>query len=441
MFDQILPLFLEKRARVSILGCGYVGLPLCVAMAKSGYFVNAIDLNLEKVHLVNQGVSYIEGVSSEDLKKARENGKLEASSRFDPIGKSDAVVVCVPTPLNAEEEPDLTFIEEAIEQVAAFAASPLLVSLESTTYPGTTREVVVPFFEKRGLRLGKDVFICFSPERIDPGSKEWTVFNTPKIVGGITPECLALGRAFYASFLEKTVPVSSVEVAEMAKIVENSFRLVNIAFANEILKISERFGVDAWEVFDAAATKPFGFMKFDPGPGVGGHCIPVDPLYLSWRAKQLGQECPLIALSHEINKSMPGFWVAEVEKEMERKGKTLFGASILILGVSYKRDVGDLRESPALQIVDLLQEKGALISYFDPYFPSLKRQQRVYLGKEDLHQALQETECAVLVTDHGIFRGVDFSLYGCSFVDTRSSKCFSKSEALQFPEERIYESC
>jgi len=440
-FEHTLRLFSEKRARISVLGCGYVGLPLCVAIAKSGYFVNAIDLDLKKVRQINQGISYIEGVSSEELKEAREKGKLEATSSFEAIGTSNAVVLCVPTPLNAEEEPDLSWIQEAVKEVASFASPNLLIALESTTYPGTTREVVLPYFEERGFCPGKDIFICFSPERIDPGRKDWTVLNTPKVIGGVTPECLELGRAFYASFLEKVIPVSSVEVAEMAKIVENSFRLVNIAFANEILKISERLGIDAWEIFNAAATKPFGFMKFDPGPGVGGHCIPVDPLYLSWRAKQFGEECPLIALSHEINKSMPAFWVAEVEKEMERNGKALLGASILILGVAYKKDVGDLRESPALKLIDLLQEKGALISYFDPYFSSLERQGHLYLREDDLYRALQETECAVLVTDHAVFRSIDFDRYPCSFVDTRSGRRSSKKGRVHLPEEKIYESC
>lgn len=417
--ESLLSLFNERKAQVSIVGCGYVGLPLCVAIAKAGYFVNAIDLDPKKVDSINLGITYIEGVSSEDLTMLGKAGKLKATLSPEVIFQSHVVIVCVPTPLDKNEDPDLSFILNAMTGVAHFAHSGLLIVLESTTYPGTTREVVLPLFEKQGLCIGSDFFLCFSPERIDPGREDYTVFNTPKVIGGITQECLQMGQAFYASILHKIVPVSSVETAEMVKILENSFRSVNIAFINEMMKICERLGFDIWEIIEAAETKPFGFMKFSPGPGVGGHCIPIDPLYLSWRAGQFGETCAFISLAHKMNKSMPKFWLDQIERGLSQIGQTLSDSCVLVLGISYKRDIKDLRESPALDIIDLLRESGAQIIYYDPYFTSFVYHEQFYLGEEDVHRALQAADCAILVTDHTIFKEIEFDLYECIFINTR----------------------
>ena len=425
---KIISKFSQREARVALIGLGYVGLPLCIALAKVGYEVIAIDRDPFKVTSINKGISYLKDVDSETLKALVDSGKIKGSDSYEAITTSDAVIVCVPTPLGDQENPDLSCVLSAMKEIARFIHPGLLISLESTTYPGTSRELILPLFSQIGLEVGEDYFLCFSPERIDPGNKDWHTSNIPKVIGGMTENCLKIGCAFYSSFLKVIVPVSSIETAEMVKILENSFRAVNIAFVNEMLIACETLSLDIWEIIEAAGTKPFGFMKFYPGPGVGGHCIPVDPLYFTWKLRQRNQDSQFISLSHSMNKMMPKYWVARANQKLIEQGKTLRESKILLLGVAYKKDVSDIRESPALNVVDDLTRIGVDTRYYDPFVPSFIHQNRQFASEIDQNEALLEADLAMILTNHSAFDQIDFSLYNCIVINTRGREIKNRNK-------------
>ncbi|NNF58933.1 MAG: nucleotide sugar dehydrogenase, partial [Rhodothermaceae bacterium] len=347
------------EARIGVVGLGYVGLPLAMVFADAGFRVTGVDINASRVDALNAGQSHVEDVPEAVVHAHRAAKRFAATTDFGALADCDAISICVPTPLRKTRDPDMSFILRAAEEVTQRLRPGQLVILESTSYPGTTREVLLPLIEARGLTVGHDVFLAFSPERVDPGRTDWTTQNTPKVVGGVTPACLDVATALYAAAMETVVPVSSPEAAELTKIFENTFRAVNIGLANELLLICDTLGLDVWEVIEAAATKPFGFMRFTPGPGLGGHCLPVDPHYLSWKLRGLDYTARFIELASEVNTAMPRFWVRKVQDALNEQGKALKGSTVLVLGVAYKPDVADLRESPALDILGLLAEKGA----------------------------------------------------------------------------------
>jgi UDP-N-acetyl-D-glucosamine dehydrogenase len=408
-------------ATVVVVGLGYVGLSLAVALARAGFHVRGVDVDLEKVSRVNAGNSYIGDVPDERLRELTRAGRLWATSTFEAVGEADAVVICVPTPLRKSREPDISFILAALESVVPWLRPGQLVVLESTTYPGTTEEVLQPRIEAQGFAIGRDVFLAFSPERVDPGNERFTTENIPKVVGGVTAACTELAAAMYGTVTREVHRVSSPRVAETAKLLENTFRSVNIALANELALACRAMRVDPWEVIGAAATKPFGFMAFYPGPGTGGHCIPLDPLYLSWKVRLNGFEARFIALADEVNRSMPRHVVSLVLDALNESGRCLKGARLLVLGVTYKRDVSDVRESPALEIMRLLAERGAEVGYADPYVPELELGGRKLAATALTPEALAECDCAVVVTDH---RAFDYHLVARSarlIVDVRNA--------------------
>jgi UDP-N-acetyl-D-glucosamine dehydrogenase len=408
-----------REARVGIVGLGYVGLPLAVEFAKAGFRVTGIDVNESKTERVNAGDSYIGDISSDVLQSLVKDGRITATTDFGVVRELDTINICVPTPLRKTKDPDMSFIVSSCQEIARNFHSDMLIILESTTYPGTTDEVLLPLFEKSGLRAGEDFFLCFSPERVDPGNPKYQTANIPKVVGGVTAACTEMGRLFYAQALESVVPVSSTQVAEMVKLLENTFRMINIGLANEMALMCDRMGINVWEVIEAAATKPFGFMPFFPGPGLGGHCIPIDPFYLSWKTKQAGIEARFIELAGYINGQMPHFVVDKVQNALNDAGKPVKGSHIHILGVAYKRDIEDLRESPALDVMMLLERRGARLSYTDPHVP------RMRLGDMNLESqpdsVTADADCAVILTDHSVF---DFPRLAGSarlIVDTRNA--------------------
>jgi UDP-N-acetyl-D-glucosamine dehydrogenase len=402
--QSLLDQLYKRTARVGILGLGYVGLPLAVVFADAGFTVTGIDPDKRKVAALSEGKSYIQDVPSEQVARLVEAGKLKATTDFAVLKDLDAVSVCVPTPLRKTGDPDLSYILNATDEMAKYMHAGMVVVLESTTYPGTTREVMQPKLEEtEGLVTGKDFFLAFSPERVDPGREDWTTLNTPKVIGGITPACTEVAAAWYSQALQSVVPVSSAEVAEMAKLLENTFRMINIGLVNEMAIMCDRLGVDVWEVIDAAATKPFGFMKFTPGPGLGGHCIPIDPLYLSWKLRSLNYTARFIELASEINTNMPRYVVGRVQDALNERHKPLKGSHILILGVAYKPDIDDVRESPALDVIGLLEQKGGLVSYHDPFIPNLKHDTWELNSVPDLLDAARNSDCVVIVTNHSSY--------------------------------------
>ena len=420
-FTHLLERITQREAHVAIIGLGYVGLPLAVVFAEAGFTVVGIDLDARKVDALTQRQSYIEDIPSERIQPLVAEGRLSATTDFSVLAQCDAVSICVPTPLNKTGDPDISYIISASEQIAHYIHPGMLIVLESTTYPGTTREVILPRLgsDANELRVGTDFFLCFSPERVDPGRTDWTTINTPKVLGGMTPHCLEAGQTLYGSAIQRIVPVSSPEAAEMTKLLENTFRAVNIGLANELLLMCERLGLDAWEVIDAAATKPFGFMRFTPGPGLGGHCIPIDPLYLSWKLRTLNYNARFIELASEINTAMPRYWVQKIQDRLNDAGKAVKGSQILVLGVAYKRDISDMRESPALDIIHLLREKGAEVSYHDPHVPTFSHDGMAMTSITDLHAALDGADCVVIATDHALY---DWNLVRQSaqlLIDTR----------------------
>jgi UDP-N-acetyl-D-glucosamine dehydrogenase len=395
-----------REAVVGVMGLGYVGLPLAVELARSGYRVLGFDISEPAVAGINAGVSHVQDVPSEVLAAFTAEGLLSATADLKRLSECDAVSICVPTPLNKTKDPDLSYVVAASQAVLHALRPGQLVILESTTYPGTTREVVLPLLEESGLAVGEDFFLCFSPERVDPGNAEWHTRNTPKVLGGVSEICTAMGLALYSRVFDTMVPVGSAEAAELTKVYENTFRMINIALANELAQACDKLGVDVWEVIDAAATKPFGFMKFTPGPGLGGHCIPLDPHYLSWKMRTLAFKTRMIELASEINAEMPYFVVQKVADALNDAARPVRGSRILVLGVAYKRDIDDLRESPALEIIRLLQEKGAVVEYHDPFCPVIEDDGHTAIsnlpmrGVDLTDRVLGDADLVLVVTDH-----------------------------------------
>ena len=391
-----------KTARVGIVGLGYVGLPLATEFAGAGFEVVGIDVQEAKVDGLNRGVSHVQDVPSRLIASLTEQNKLRATTDFSVIAELDSINICVPTPLRKTKDPDMSYIVAACQEIAKYLHPGMLIILESTTYPGTTDELLLPMFEKDGLKVGEDFFLCFSPERVDPGNPKYQTVNIPKVVGGITPRCTELGSLFYQQALETVVPVSSTKVAEMVKLLENTFRMINIGLVNELAIMCDRMGINVWEVIEGAATKPFGFMPFYPGPGLGGHCIPIDPFYLSWKTKQAGIEARFIELAGYINGQMPHFVADKVQNALNDQSKALRGSHVHVLGVAYKRDIDDPRESPALDIIHLLKKRGAEITYSDPYIRAINVEGETFRSQDEL-PACAEADCVVIVTDHATF--------------------------------------
>jgi UDP-N-acetyl-D-glucosamine dehydrogenase len=414
-----------RRARTGVVGLGYVGLPLAVELGKAGFHATGIDLDDRKVQAINAGLSYIPDVTTADVAALRAAGKLDATTDFSAVRDLDTINICVPTPLRKTKDPDMSFIVSAVEGIAKYLHPGMLIVLESTTYPGTTDEVVQPMLEATGLKAGVDFFLAFSPERVDPGNPTFQTHNVPKVVGGFTPTCSELARELYGSAIETIVPVSSTRVAEMVKLLENTFRAVNIGLVNELALMCDRMNIDVWEVVDAAKTKPFGFMAFYPGPGLGGHCIPIDPFYLSWKAKQTGFDPRFIELAGHINAGMPHYVVEKVAEALNTRRKAINGSSILIAGVAYKRDIDDMRESPALDIMGLLIARGASVDYADPYVPVVHG--REWSGGYDVKGidlkkgGAAKYDCVVIVTDHKTFDYEAIVSEADVIVDTRNA--------------------
>ncbi|HVX65588.1 MAG TPA: nucleotide sugar dehydrogenase [Bryobacteraceae bacterium] len=410
----------SHSARAGIVGLGYVGLPLAVELAKAGFEVTGIDIGARKVERVNAGDSYVLDVPSTTLAPLVREGRLRATTDFSVIRELDTINICVPTPLRKTKDPDMSYIDAACREIAEYIHPGLLVILESTTYPGTTDEFVLPMLEKSGLKVGRDFFLCFSPERVDPGNPKFQTLNIPKVVGGMTPACTELGSLFYAQALERVVPVGSTKVAEMVKLLENTFRMINIGLVNELAQMCDRMGINVWEVIDAAATKPFGFMPFYPGPGLGGHCIPIDPFYLSWKTRQTGFEARFIELAGAINTQMPLFVVDKIQNALNDQSKPLRGSHVHIMGVAYKRDIDDVRESPALDVIHLLQRRGARITYSDPFISRLSAD-GIELCAEPPAQAARAADCVVIITDHKAFDYAALVEEAALIVDTRNA--------------------
>jgi UDP-N-acetyl-D-glucosamine dehydrogenase len=388
-----------KTARVGVVGLGYVGLPLAVEFAKAGFHVTGIDVTASKVERVNKGDSYVQDVPTAELAPLVAQGLLKATTDFAAVRDLDTINIAVPTPLRKTKDPDMSYVVAASQEVARYAHPGLLVILESTTYPGTTDELLLPMLEASKLKVGRDFFLCFSPERVDPGNPQYHTKNIPKVVGGITPECTRMGALFYSQALEHVVAVSSTKVAEMVKLLENTFRMINIGLVNELAVLCDRMDINVWEIIDAAATKPFGFMPFYPGPGLGGHCIPIDPFYLSWKTKQSGMEARFIELAGYINSNMPHFVVDKIQNALNEVRKPLKGSHVHVLGVAYKRDIDDVRESPALDIMHLLSRRGVTVTYSDPYIPSIQVEQHTYSSDKD-PDTVAKADCVVIITDH-----------------------------------------
>lgn len=408
-----------RTAKVAVIGLGYVGLPLAVELAKSHFSVTGIDLDRERVSKIRQGVSYISDVSAESLTNVVKSGELSATEDFSVLDKMDVVVICVPTPISQSKTPDLSYVVAAAKNVTKHIHSDQLIVLESTTHPGTTEEVVLPILESSGLLVGQDFYLAFSPERVDPGNREYSIRNTPKVVGGVTKRCGKIAELLYSSVAEKVVLVSSPKVAETTKLFENVFRNVNIALVNELSILCQKMGISVWEVVDAASTKPFGFTRFNPGPGVGGHCIPVDPYYLAAKAKEYDFHSKFIESAGEVNENMPYFVADQISEALNKKGKATKGSKILILGVTYKKDIEDTRESPALKIIKSLQDKGAKVLYNDPYIKQLTVNGSQLNSKPLTRRLLNSADCTVIVTDHSLYDYVEIVRESRLVVDTR----------------------
>jgi len=414
----------DKSARVAILGLGYVGLPLAVVFGEAGFKVTGVDPDKRKVDALNDGKSYIPDVKTETVAKLVRSGNLTATADFSVLQDMDAVSICVPTPLRQTGDPDMSFIISAMEELSKYMHKGMVVVLQSTTYPGTTRELLLPKLgTEHDLVVGEDWFLAFSPERVDPGREDFTTKNTPKVMGGITEACGDVATAWYEGAIEIVHKVSSAEAAEMAKLLENTFRMINIGMVNELAIMCERLGVDVWEVIDAAATKPFGFMKFTPGPGLGGHCIPIDPLYLSWKMKSLNYNARFIELASEVNTNMPRYVVSRLMESMNDLGKTIKGSSIFVLGVAYKPDIDDVRESPSLDVIGLLQNKGASVKYHDPYIPHIHHETEGWQmdSVTDLMSEVKISDAVVIVTNHKMYNYTEI-IGAAKFVfDTRNA--------------------
>lgn len=411
----------DKNVRVAVVGLGYVGLPLAVEFASAGLRTIGIDVVAEKVRQLNDGKSYIPDVPEDRVKELVAEGILSATTDYSVLKDIDCVSVCVPTPLRKTKDPDISYILNAADEIARMLHKDMLIVLESTTYPGTTEEVFLPRISSNDLQIGEDVFVAFSPERVDPGNKIWQTRNTPKVIGGVTERCVEVASALYRHAADEIVPVSSATVAEMVKLLENTFRMVNIGLVNEMALICDRLGLNVWEVVEAAATKPFGFMKFTPGPGLGGHCIPIDPLYLSWKMKELKYTARFIELASEINSNMPRYVVGKITDALNAQGKPLNGSRILILGAAYKPDVDDARESPALDIITLLNASDCEVSYHDPHVQRLSGEEWTLECVPDLMKAVKSADCVVIVTNHSGYDWSQIAKHASLIVDTRNA--------------------
>lgn len=420
--QQLLDKLNNRSAKIGIVGLGYVGLPLAVAFAQEGYRVMGVDLDSRKVDLLNTGTSYIPDIPTDEVAPLVKSGHLTAHASYDVLAEADVVSICVPTPLRKTKDPDMTYVIQSTESIAAVRHAGMLVILESTTYPGTTQEILAPRLESDELVIGESIFVAFSPERIDPGNEVYTVRNTPKVVGGMTENCQDMAAAYYSAIVDEVVKVSSPTAAEMVKLLENTFRAVNIGLVNEIALMCDKLDVNVWEVIDAAASKPFGFMPFYPGPGLGGHCIPVDPHYLSWKLKTLNYTARFIELASEINTSMPYFVIDKITEGLNDDAKSVRNANVLVLGVAYKRDIDDVRESPALDVIQLLQERGADVTYYDPYVESVRLEGgRTMQCSPYSVAALQAADCVVIITNHSDFDWDEIAENSRLIVDTRNS--------------------
>jgi UDP-N-acetyl-D-glucosamine dehydrogenase len=418
--QQLLDRLNTQQAVIGIVGLGYVGLPLAVEFAEVGFTVIGVDVSADKVEQLNRGESYIADIPTERLRPLVESGRLRASTVYSALREADTVSICVPTPLRKTKDPDMSFVIQAVDAVAEVCHEGMLVVLESTTYPGTTLEIILPKLLSNGFTAGENVFIAFSPERIDPGNPKYGVRNTPKVVGGVTPACTETAVALYSTAVDTVVPVSNPTTAEMVKLLENTFRAVNIGLVNEMALMCDKLGIDVWEVIEAAKTKPFGFMPFYPGPGLGGHCIPIDPHYLSWKLKTLNYTARFIELASEINTSMPLYVIGKVADALNDDCKSVRGSKILVLGVAYKRDVNDVRESPALDVISLLQHRGAQVSYHDPFVPRIRLEDNASMSNSDLTDGLlQSADCVVIITDHSTFDWAQVLHQARLVVDTR----------------------
>ena len=411
----------NKEARVGIIGLGYVGLPLAVEFAQAGYHVVGIDTDSSKVDALNRGDCYITDISTELFSDMVSTGRLMATQDYGAIGELDAISICVPTPLRKTRDPDMSYVVAAAEQIAKHLRPSTLIILESTTYPGTTAEVVLPIMIGNGYVVGEDIFLAYSPERIDPANTTYGVRNTPKVIGGVTLECADVAMALYDTVVEEVVKVSSTQAAEMVKLLENTFRAVNIGLINEIAIMCDKLGIDVWEVIAAAKTKPFGYMPFYPGPGLGGHCIPIDPLYLSWKLKSLNFNARFIELADEINTNMPRYVVRKVAEALNEDSKPVRGSKVLILGVAYKADVDDVREAPALDIIQLLMQQGAIVNYHDPYVSSIQFDQVDISSVDHDMSILESVDCVIIVTDHSYYDWADILNHTNLVVDTRNA--------------------
>lgn len=412
----------NKEATIGVVGLGYVGLPLAVEKVKAGYKVIGFDVQQARVNQVNHGINYIGDVVDEELKEFTQSKQLMATTDYSLMQEVDAVAICVPTPLDIHQQPDTSYVEASAKEIAKYLHKGMLIVLESTTYPGTTEEIIQPILEETGLKVGEDFFLAYSPERVDPGNKKFKTKNTPKVVGGVTESCTQVAAAMYRNVLEGDVhEVSSPKVAEMEKILENTFRNINIALANEMAILCNKMGIDVWEVIDAAATKPYGFMPFYPGPGLGGHCIPIDPFYLTWKAREYNYHTRLIEIAGEINNSMPEHVVQRSMEILNKEGKALNGSKVLILGVAYKKDIDDYRESPVLPILNLLDEAEAKWEVCDPNIQQFKLNGEMVATVELTNQRIQEADLVIIATDHTAFNYEEIEKYSKVIFDTRNT--------------------
>lgn len=419
--EQLLQKIEDRQAKIGIVGLGYVGLPLAVAFAQAGFCVVGVDVDSNKVAQLQQGQSYIADVPAAEIASLVANGRFQPTTDYNQLADTDAISICVPTPLRKTKDPDISYIITAAENISHVGATGKLVVLESTTYPGTTEEVILPRLIHNGDQVGWDFFLAFSPERIDPGRTDYTVYNTPKVIGGMTPACQETAVALYSTIVAQPVPVSSTAAAEMVKLLENTFRAVNIGLVNEMALMCDRLGLNVWEVVQAAATKPYGFMPFYPGPGLGGHCIPIDPHYLSWKLRTLNYTARFIELAAEVNSAMPAYVVSKIAAGLNEFRKAVNGSRVLLLGVAYKPNVADVRESPALDIIHLLQAQGAEIRYHDPYVPDLTLDDFTAESISLTAVSLQQADCVVIVTNHAAFDWALITQHAPLIVDTRNA--------------------
>lgn len=420
---------MQKKAAIGVIGLGYVGLPLAVEFGKAGFHVVGVDLDEEKIKEINKGGSYIPDIGNKNIKKLIDEQRLIATSNYEVLKDLDAVIICVPTPLTKTKEPNLSHVISASNEIAKHLRKDQLIVLESTTYPGTTEEVVLPILESTGLTVGKDIYLAYSPERIDPGNKKYSIKEIPKVIGGVTEKCAEVASALYGQIIEKIVLVSSLKAAEMTKLLENIFRNVNIALVNELAMLCDRMGISVWEVIEAASTKPYGFMPFYPGPGVGGHCIPIDPFYLSWKAKEHDFRTRFIELAGEVNENMPYYIVQKIADVLNNAQKSIKSSNILVLGVAYKKDINDVRMSPALKLIELLQEKGANVFYNDPYVPLINIS-GITLKSVPLEKyLLDKIDCVVITTDH--------SSYDYKWISENSKLILDTKNAMKGKSEKV----